>query len=170
MQFRNNAIMQFALRAVLGGVLIYAGVLKMLDPLAFADSIYGFQIVPRELISLVALSLPPFEILLGLALILGGFFVSHRVTEAQSTTEKRMRRSRLCETLCLCDSVPLCETIFSVLFLNAIAAAREGRLRIAHALARSGKCEDVCNSANSPPVRRLKARRYFLPSRSFPIS
>ena len=63
-------IFKWLLRLILGGALIYAGVLKMLDPQAFADSIAGFQIVPRELINLIALSLPPFEILLGVALIL----------------------------------------------------------------------------------------------------
>jgi len=71
MQFRNNSTMQFLLRLLLGGVLIYAGVLKMLDAQSFADSIAGFQLVPHELINLVALSLPAFEIFLGLALVLG---------------------------------------------------------------------------------------------------
>jgi len=73
MQFCNNAIIQFVLRMVLGVALIYAGILKMIEPpQVFADSIAGFQLVPRGLINLVALSLPPFEILLGLALILVG--------------------------------------------------------------------------------------------------
>jgi len=73
MQSRNNAIMQFLVRVVIGVTLVWAGVVKMLDPLAFADAIAGFQIVPRVFINLVALSLPPFEILLGVALILGFF-------------------------------------------------------------------------------------------------
>jgi putative oxidoreductase len=54
-----------------GGVFVYAGALKVADPLAFADSVASFQVLPAALISPVALVLPVWEILLGLALIAG---------------------------------------------------------------------------------------------------
>lgn len=59
------------LRAALGGVLIYAGYLKVLGPQDFADSIAAYELLPLPLISLVALGLPVFEILLGALLISG---------------------------------------------------------------------------------------------------
>ncbi len=55
----------------LGAVFVYAGALKVAAPLAFADSIGSFQMLPVELVSPVALVLPVWEILLGLALIAG---------------------------------------------------------------------------------------------------
>lgn len=73
------------LRLFLGGVLIYAGVLKMLEhPQVFADAVEGFQLVPRELVNLVALSLPPFEILLGAMLILPAVSRSFNKSISQS--------------------------------------------------------------------------------------
>jgi putative oxidoreductase len=60
-----------ALRLALGGVFLYAGTTKVVNPQAFADSIATFKILPPQLINIVALGLPPFEILLGLMLISG---------------------------------------------------------------------------------------------------
>ena len=60
-----------ALRLVLGGVFLYAGTTKVVNPQAFADSIATFKMLPLQLINIVALGLPPFEILLGLMLISG---------------------------------------------------------------------------------------------------
>lgn len=61
----------FAIRLVVGGLFIYAGSLKMLDPVAFADSIATYELVPLSLINLVAILLPPLEIVAGLMLIVG---------------------------------------------------------------------------------------------------
>ncbi len=61
------------LRVVLGGVFVYAGTLKLVHPLAFADSIATFQLLPPQLINVVALSLPPFEIIVGAMLLFGIF-------------------------------------------------------------------------------------------------
>lgn len=61
----------FLLRVALGGLFLYAGVTKIGNPQAFADSIATFKMLPPQLINLVALGLPPFEILLGLMLISG---------------------------------------------------------------------------------------------------
>jgi putative oxidoreductase len=56
---------------VLGGVFIYAGVIKVINPLAFADSVAGFRLLPLEWITPVALVLPMVEVLLGLAVVVG---------------------------------------------------------------------------------------------------
>lgn len=55
----------------LGMVFICAGALKMADPLAFADSVASFQLLPGMMISAVALVLPVLEMLLGLSLLIG---------------------------------------------------------------------------------------------------
>lgn len=62
----------FRVRAVafaLGAVFIYAGVEKFRDSLQFADSIAAFALVPPAFINLLALGLPPFEIVCGLLLL-----------------------------------------------------------------------------------------------------
>lgn len=59
------------LRLSVGGLFIYAGILKVSAPLPFADSIVGFQVVPPLLVSVIALGLPPLEILLGAMLVSG---------------------------------------------------------------------------------------------------
>ena len=53
---------------LLGVVFVYAGAVKMMDPLAFADSIASFKILSVILINPLALSLPLLEILTGLML------------------------------------------------------------------------------------------------------
>ena len=59
------------LRLVIGGVFIWAGVVKALDPAGFAEDIEAYQLVPYTLSVAVALYLPWLEILCGLALISG---------------------------------------------------------------------------------------------------
>jgi len=54
----------------LGGVFVYAGTLKALDPAAFAGQIDGFRLVGRPVGAVLALFLPWLEIVCGLALIL----------------------------------------------------------------------------------------------------
>lgn len=58
-------------RLILGGLFLYAGVIKTQDPQSFADSIATFQILPSTIINLVALSLPIFEIVVGIMLLFG---------------------------------------------------------------------------------------------------
>lgn len=60
-----------ALRIVLGAVFIYAGVMKIGHPQQLADSIAAFEILPRMMVSPLALGLPPFEIVSGLLLAVG---------------------------------------------------------------------------------------------------
>jgi uncharacterized membrane protein YphA (DoxX/SURF4 family) len=59
------------LRLVIGGGFLYAGYLKVRDGVAFADSIASFKILPTELINLMAMGLPPLEIILGVMLVTG---------------------------------------------------------------------------------------------------
>jgi uncharacterized membrane protein YphA (DoxX/SURF4 family) len=71
MKFLENRWFLLVLRLALGGVFLYAGSTKVTNPQAFADSIATFSMLPPQLINIVALGLPPFEILLGLMLISG---------------------------------------------------------------------------------------------------
>lgn len=70
-RFLENRWFLLALRLALGVVFLYAGTTKVVNPQAFADSITTFKMLPSQLINLVALGLPPFEILLALMLISG---------------------------------------------------------------------------------------------------
>jgi len=58
------------LRLALAGIFIYAGVIKLLDPKAFAHAIAQYDLVPEGLLPLVATGLPALEVLAGLGLIL----------------------------------------------------------------------------------------------------
>jgi len=71
MTFFKHRFFLLALRIALGGVFIYAGAGKIGNPQAFADSIATFQLLPNQLTNIVALALPPFEVLLGVILIIG---------------------------------------------------------------------------------------------------
>lgn len=70
-QFFANRWFLLLVRLVLGAIFLYAGATKIADPQVFADSIASFRVVPTQLIGLLALGLPPMEVLLGLMLILG---------------------------------------------------------------------------------------------------
>ena len=62
------------LRVGLGLVFIYAGILKIRDPVAFAGSVAAYKLLPYSLNYLVAATLPWIEAACGLFLIIG-----HRV-------------------------------------------------------------------------------------------
>ena len=64
---------ELALRWLLGGVFVYAGWMKITSPQSFADSIATFRLLPPQLIDLLALWLPLFEITLGVLLAVGQF-------------------------------------------------------------------------------------------------
>ena len=57
------------LRLGLGGLFVYAGVIKLLDPKAFARAIAQFGLLPEPLLPLVAVGLPALELLAGIGLI-----------------------------------------------------------------------------------------------------
>ena len=56
---------------IIGGTFIYAGVIKALDPITFANDIDNYKILPWPLTVRLAFYLPWLEILCGLAVILG---------------------------------------------------------------------------------------------------
>jgi putative oxidoreductase len=58
------------IRYALAAVFAYSGVKKLPDPLAFADSIDSFRLLPPHLVSLAALTLPCFELLSAIMLVL----------------------------------------------------------------------------------------------------
>ena len=62
-----------ALRIGVGAAFVYAGAIKLGDPLQFADNIASFRILPGSFINPLALSLPIFEILSG-GLLAAGWF------------------------------------------------------------------------------------------------
>ncbi len=62
---------QMLLRLVIGGVFIWAGILKALDPAGFAQDIEAYQLLPYTLSVAAALYLPWLEIFCALALISG---------------------------------------------------------------------------------------------------
>ena len=70
-KFLENRWFLLVLRIALGGIFLYAGATKIGNPLAFADSIATFKLLPPQLLNVVALSLPPLEILLAIMLITG---------------------------------------------------------------------------------------------------
>jgi len=57
-------------RVLLGGLFVYAGVVKALDPAGFAGEIANYQILPYRLNFLVATTLPYVELLAGLLLVI----------------------------------------------------------------------------------------------------
>ena len=67
----SNRWVLLILRVFLGGVFLYAGISKMRSPQTFADSIATFELLPPFFINLVAISLPVFEIAVGLMLVVG---------------------------------------------------------------------------------------------------
>lgn len=56
-----------------GGVFIWAGILKISDPLGFAQDIANYRVFSREITFLIALVLPWFELICGILVIVGLF-------------------------------------------------------------------------------------------------
>lgn len=67
----KNRTLLVLFRIVLGGLFVYAGVAKTLDPLDFAQNIRNYRLVGQELSFIAAVVLPWLEILAGLALAAG---------------------------------------------------------------------------------------------------
>jgi putative oxidoreductase len=59
-----------ALDFLIGGIFVYAGILKALDPIRFANDIENYHLVPWTIGVRLAFYLPWLEIICGLALIL----------------------------------------------------------------------------------------------------
>ena len=68
------AIVRRTLAVLAGAVFVYAGGLKLLDPLRFASDIGNYQILPWSVAVRLAFYLPWLEVLCGLALIFHRLF------------------------------------------------------------------------------------------------
>jgi uncharacterized membrane protein YphA (DoxX/SURF4 family) len=62
-----------AARALLGGVFLVAGALKLPDPAAAERAVRAYRLLPEALVGPVAFGLPVLEIAVGLALLAGVF-------------------------------------------------------------------------------------------------
>lgn len=69
----GNKYLVFSFRLILGGVFIWAGLLKIFDPLGFAETIANFRVFPQWISFFLALILPWIEVISGIFLILGLF-------------------------------------------------------------------------------------------------
>jgi putative oxidoreductase len=69
MEFFRSNIIRRIVDLIIGGVFIYAGVIKALDPIGFANDIDNYKILPWAIGVRLAFYLPWLEILCGLALI-----------------------------------------------------------------------------------------------------
>jgi putative oxidoreductase len=67
---RNRKIL-LVFRLVVGGIFIYAGVTKAVDPLGFAQNIRNYRVVGQNLSFLTGLILPWLEIFAGLLVVSG---------------------------------------------------------------------------------------------------
>jgi uncharacterized membrane protein YphA (DoxX/SURF4 family) len=67
----KNRTVLFVFRIVLGGLFVYAGIVKVLAPLDFAQNIRNYDLVGQSLSFIAAIVLPWLEILAGAFLIAG---------------------------------------------------------------------------------------------------
>ena len=68
--FLTSAPFLTAIRVLVGGLFVYAGLAKLMDPHAFLKAIDSFRILPTALISPLAIMLPPLEVVAGIAWIM----------------------------------------------------------------------------------------------------
>lgn len=59
------------LRVMIGGVFLYAGAVKFMDPAGFAVSILSYELLPNLVVLPLAVWLPAFELVLGIVLLIG---------------------------------------------------------------------------------------------------
>ena len=64
-------ILRWIVKLLLGGLLLYAGAMKLLDPAGFAEEIANYRFLP-EIAPMLAVVLPPVELALGATLIVAG--------------------------------------------------------------------------------------------------
>jgi uncharacterized membrane protein YphA (DoxX/SURF4 family) len=64
-------ILHWASRIILAVIFLYTGYIKIQDPLQFALAISGYQLIPENLVMIVAQLFPWLEIALGIFLLIG---------------------------------------------------------------------------------------------------
>jgi len=67
----RNKHLLFIFRLIVGGVFIWAGVLKIMDPLGFAQNIKNYRIFSHDTSFFLAIVLPWMEAFCGIFLIIG---------------------------------------------------------------------------------------------------
>ncbi len=72
--FFRHPYFALILRIFVGGILTYAGFLKMIDMEGMAEAIQNYQILPFSIVNIFGIILPPIEFLTGLCLMFGFFF------------------------------------------------------------------------------------------------
>jgi uncharacterized membrane protein YphA (DoxX/SURF4 family) len=70
----DNDYLTLLSRLLIGGMFVYASFYKIVDPAAFAKSIWFYHLMPGKLINLMALILPWLEMICGLAVIIGFWY------------------------------------------------------------------------------------------------
>ena len=75
MDLSSRNILWRIVALIVGGIFIYAGVIKAMDPVAFANDIDNYKILPWPLAVRLAFYLPWLEMLCGLALVLRSFYL-----------------------------------------------------------------------------------------------
>jgi uncharacterized membrane protein YphA (DoxX/SURF4 family) len=71
MKLLHNDYLQFAVRLIMGGLFLYAGIGKITAPMDFASMIYNYKLLPDGLIGPVAAAIPWIETLSGFCLLAG---------------------------------------------------------------------------------------------------
>ena len=72
----NNRYLHYLFRLILGGVFIGAGIIKITNPLGFAQDISNYQILPQSMSFFLALFLPWIEVICGVFIFTGLFLRS----------------------------------------------------------------------------------------------
>jgi putative oxidoreductase len=67
----SNKYVQLILRVILGGIFIYVAFNKLINPEEFAKAIKNYEMLPLELVNIMAIILPYIEFFAGLFLIIG---------------------------------------------------------------------------------------------------
>ena len=84
MDFSRNKLFYvfiLVLRTVLGAIFVYAGYVKLRDPWQlFAAGIASYEILPMWAVKITAQTLPWFEVLIGLLLMVGRWFRTSTVS------------------------------------------------------------------------------------------
>jgi uncharacterized membrane protein YphA (DoxX/SURF4 family) len=74
-----TGIVRFLIAIYLGGYFVYAGAVKIFDPPLFAKDIANFQLLPHQMVNLVAIILPWVEWVAG-AMLMTGLWVRANAT------------------------------------------------------------------------------------------
>lgn len=69
--FLSNKYLQFFLRLIIGGMFIYVAYNKLINPEEFAKAIKNYDMLPLQVINVMAIILPYIELFAGIFLILG---------------------------------------------------------------------------------------------------